>query len=156
MIGEPPDVGLAPTGVWRVPAQSPIVIGGPFPQAKPLPSSQTPSLPALSFPLPPPPWLFLQGSGWGQSRLVRGRGLRAQGGGWGGGGLQAALGARPTSGGTRLIGGEIGWKFGWEFLDLQGKRAQEQFDYRKIAEHFRKRFRNRNRERGNRALVIVL
>ena len=38
---------------------SPIVIGGPFPQAKPLPSPPSPSL------FPHPPWLFLQGSGRG-------------------------------------------------------------------------------------------
>ena len=45
---ERPDVGLAPTGVWRVP---------PIPHCnwRTLPSSQTPSLPALSFPLPPTP-----------------------------------------------------------------------------------------------------
>ena len=46
---ESPDVGLAPTGVWRVPPPSPIAIGGPFPQAKTLPSPPSPSL------FPPPP-----------------------------------------------------------------------------------------------------
>ena len=42
-------MGLAPTGVWRVPP--------PIPHCnwRTLHSSQTPSLPALSFPLPPPP-----------------------------------------------------------------------------------------------------
>ena len=45
---EPPDVGLTPTGVWTSP---------PIPHCnwRTLPSSQTPSLPALSFPLPPTP-----------------------------------------------------------------------------------------------------
>ena len=42
-------MGLAPTGVWRALPPSPIVIGGPFPQAKPLPSPSSPSL------FPPPP-----------------------------------------------------------------------------------------------------
>ena len=74
---EPPDVGLAPTGVWRVPPT-------PHCNWRILPSSQ----------------LFLQGSGRGRPKLVEGRGPRAQGGG--GGGLQAALRARPTSGGTRF------------------------------------------------------
>ena len=73
---------------------SPIVIGGPIPQAKPLPSPPSPSL-------SPPPTLALF------ARLREGA---AQAGGGGGvlgrkgvegGGLQAALGARPTSGGTR-------------------------------------------------------
>ena len=36
-------MGLAPTGVWRSPPY-PIVTGGPFPQAKPLPSPPSPSL----------------------------------------------------------------------------------------------------------------
>ena len=55
---------------------SPIVIGGPFPQAKPLPSPPSPSL----FP-PHPPWLFLQGSGSGRPRLVGGGGVPGRGGG---------------------------------------------------------------------------
>ena len=46
---EPPDVGLALTGVWRVPPPPPHC------NWRTLPSSQTPSLPALSFPLPPTP-----------------------------------------------------------------------------------------------------
>ena len=46
----------------------------------------------------PDPWLFLQGSGRGQPRLVGGGGVLGRKGV----GLQAALGARPTSGATRL------------------------------------------------------
>ena len=93
---EPPDVGLALTGVWRVPPPSPIAIGGPFPQANPLPSPPSPSL----FP-PPLLALFARlrdggGPGWWGGGVLGRRGVE------GGGGVpQAALGARPTSGGTR-------------------------------------------------------
>ena len=85
---EPPDAGLAPPGVWRVP---------PIPHCnwRTLPSSQAPSLPALSFPLPPTPlgpWLFLQGSGIGRPRLVGGE---RKGGG---GGAQRHLGPDPHLG----------------------------------------------------------
>ena len=90
---ERPDVGLAPPGVWRVPPPSPIVIGGPFPQAKPLPSPPSPSLSA-------PPLLALFARLWeGAAQAGGGGGVLGRKGV--GGGLQAALGARPTSGSTR-------------------------------------------------------
>ena len=95
---EPPGVGLAPTGVWRVP---------PIPHCnwRTLPSSQTPSLPALSFTLPPPRLRsFCKAPGGGAQAGGGGEGSRgARGWGVEGGGLQAALGARPTSGGTREL-----------------------------------------------------
>ena len=91
---EPPDVGLAPTGVWRVPLI-------PHCNWRTLPSSQTPSLPALSFPLPPTPLGSFARLRERAAQAGGGEGPRAQWGG-GGGGLQAALGARPTSGGTRF------------------------------------------------------
>ena len=55
---EPPDVGLAPTGVWRVPPpHPPLQLEAPSLKPKPFPPR----------PLPPssphPPWLFLQCSG---------------------------------------------------------------------------------------------
>ena len=59
---------------------SPIIIGGPFPQAKPLPSLPSPSL----FP-PPPLALFARlREGAAQAGGGGGRGPRAQGGGGGG------------------------------------------------------------------------
>ena len=94
-----------------------LVFGGsppPIPHCnwRTLPSSQTPSLPALSFPLPPTPLgSFCKAPGGGGPSWRGGRGPRAQGGGG-----QAALGARPTSGGTRC----------YEFWDLgtgKGKPA---------------------------------
>ena len=88
-------MGLAPTGVWRVPPPSPIAIGGPFPQAKALPSPPSPSL----FP-PPPLGSFCNALG------VRDRAAQSGVGGGVLGGVEgegppAVLGARPTSGGTR-------------------------------------------------------
>ena len=51
---EPPDVGLAPTGVWRVPPHPPLQLEDPSLKPKPFPPR----------PLPPssphPPWLFWQ------------------------------------------------------------------------------------------------
>ena len=41
-----------------------------------LPSSHSPSLPALLLPLPPTPWLMLRWSGRGRPRLLWGRGIR--------------------------------------------------------------------------------
>ena len=98
---EPPDVGLAPTGVWRVP---PI----PHSNWRTLPSSQTPSIPAPLLPSSPPTPLgsFCKAPGGGGPGWWGGRGPRVPRGG-GGGGLQAALGARPTSGGTRLRDSEL-------------------------------------------------
>ena len=79
---EPPDVGLAPTGVWGSP---------PIPHCnwRTLPSSQTPSLPALSFPLPPTPL--------GSFCKAPGRGGPSW---WGGGvlGRKGVEGGRPPSG----------------------------------------------------------
>ena len=74
---------------------------GPHCNWRTLPSSQTPSLPALSFPLPPPhpPWLFLQGSGRGRPGWWgRGRGPRAQGGEGVGGASKRSLGPDPHLG----------------------------------------------------------
>ena len=88
---EPPDVGLAPTGVWRVPPHPPLQLEDPFPQAK------SPSLPALSLPLL---GSFCNAPGVrdaGRPSLVGGGVL----GGVEGDGPPAVLGARPTSGGTR-------------------------------------------------------
>ena len=68
-----------------------IAIGGPFPQAKALLSTPSPSL----FP-PRPPYLFLQCSGRGRPRLLWGRGPQGAGW-WRGRALQAVLGARQDS-----------------------------------------------------------
>ena len=86
---EPPDVGLAPTCVWRVP---PI----PHRNWRTLSSSQTPSLPALSFPLPPTPLAPFARLREGAAQAGGGegsQGARRQEG-WRGGGLQAALKAK--------------------------------------------------------------
>ena len=82
LIWEPPDVGLAPTGVWRVPPHPPLQLEDPSLKPKPFPPRPLPSF------FPPPPWLFLQCSG-SPARGVPGP--------------PAVLGARPTSGGTRLM-----------------------------------------------------
>ena len=79
LVGSP-QMWVWPQLVFAGSPPSPIVIGGRFPQAKPLPSPPSPSL----FP-PHPPSLFLQGSGRGRLRLVGGRGPRTQRGGGGGG-----------------------------------------------------------------------
>ena len=76
---EPPDVGLAPTGVCRVSPPSPIAIGGPFPQANPLPSPPSPSL----FP-PTPLGSFCKAPGGGGPGWWGGRGPRAKRGRGGG------------------------------------------------------------------------
>ena len=75
----------------------PIVIGGPFPQAKPFPPR--PLLPSS----PHPPWLFLQGSGRGRPRLVGRGGPRAQGGGGGGVASKRHLGPNPHLGVLDLV-----------------------------------------------------
>ena len=85
-------MGLAPTGVLRVP---------PIPHCnwRTLPSSQPPSLPALSFPLAPTPLgSFGKAPGGGGPSWWGGRGPRAKRGGRGGGskrhlGLDPPLGA---------------------------------------------------------------
>ena len=79
-IWEPPDVGLAPTGVWRVPP--------PIPHCnwRTLPSRQSSSLPTLSLPLPPTPlalFAMLRSPGQGGPVWCGGRG---SGGGVDGGG----------------------------------------------------------------------
>ena len=92
LFWEPPDVGPAPTGVWRVPPPCPIAIGGPFPQAKALPSPPSPS------PLPPTPlalFAMLRGSGTERPSLVWGEESQ---GGWRGRGLQRYLGPDPHLG----------------------------------------------------------
>ena len=49
-LREPPDVGVAPTALWRVPPPIPSLrLEDPFPQATVLPSP-------FSLPLPPNPW----------------------------------------------------------------------------------------------------
>ena len=80
-------MGLAPTGVWRVP---------PIPHCnwRALPSSQSPSLPALSLPLPPTPLGSFCNAGAAQSGV--GRGPRVQGGE--GRALQRHLGPDPHLG----------------------------------------------------------
>ena len=98
---EPPDV-VWPQLVFGGSTSPPIVIGGPFPQAKPLPSPPSPSL----FPTTPL-GSFCKAPGGRRPRLVGGRGPRAQGGG-GGGGLQAALGARPIWGFAKRKRGKCG------------------------------------------------
>ena len=81
-----------PQLVFGGPPPSPIVIGGPFPQAKPLPSPPSPSL----FP-PHPLGSFCKAPGGGGPGRWGG-GVLWRNGVEGGGALQAALGARPTSG----------------------------------------------------------
>ena len=84
-------MGLAPTGVWRVP---------PIPHCnwRTLPSSQTPSLPALSFLFPPPPLgsfckvLGGGGPGWWGGGVLERRAVR------GGGGSKRHLGPDPHLG----------------------------------------------------------
>ena len=93
-------MGLAATGVWRAPSI-------PHCNWRTLPSSQSPSLPALSLPLPPTPlgsFCNAPGVRHGASQSGVGGGVP---GGWGGEGPPAVLGARPTSGGTRLKQGAV-------------------------------------------------
>ena len=83
-----------------------LVFGGspshPHCNWRTLPSSQTPSLPALSFPLPPTPLCSFSRPPQGRGPVFGGGGLGALGRkGVGGAGLQSSLGARPTFGGTR-------------------------------------------------------
>ena len=68
-----------PQLVFGGPPPSPIVIGGPFPQAKPLPSPPSPSV------FPPPLLALFARLREGRPRLVGGRGPSAQGGGGRGG-----------------------------------------------------------------------
>ena len=85
-------MGLAPTGVWRVPPpHPPLQLEDPSLKPKPLP----PSL------FPPPPLALLamlRESGTGRPSLVWGQGSQ---GGVEGEGPPAVLGAGPTSRGTR-------------------------------------------------------
>ena len=95
---EPPDVGLVPTGVGRVP---PPILHCNW---RTLRSSQPPFPPPPSPSLFPPPPLALFARLWeGAAQAGGGGGGPTAKGVEGGGGLQAALGARPTSGGTRLF-----------------------------------------------------
>ena len=94
---EPPDVGLAPTGVWRVPSHPPLQLEDPSLKPKPFPPRPLPSS------SPHPPWLFLQCSGSPARGVPIWCGGRGPGGG--GGTLQTLVGARPTSGGTRQYRG---------------------------------------------------
>ena len=90
-IREALEVGLAPTALWTVPPNPPIL------HWMTLPSARSPSLPTLVFPLSPcPNWLFWRYSGR-RPGLAPERGPRAQAG------CKVALGARPISGGTRRI-----------------------------------------------------
>ena len=90
---EPPDVGLAPTAVWRVALIPPIATGGPFPD-------HSPSLPP-SPSLFPPTLLAL----FAMLQEVAAQAGVGEGSlsckGWRGRAVQAALGARPTSGGAQ-------------------------------------------------------
>ena len=77
----------------------------PIPQCnwRTLPSSQSPSLPSLSLPLPPTALgSFRNAPGRGGPVWCGGRGPRVQGGGGGGGGLQRDLGPDPHLGSLRL------------------------------------------------------
>ena len=78
------------------PPPSPIAIGGPFPQAKALPSPPSPSL------FPPPPLALFALLRNREARSGVGGGVLGCRGGWRGG-PSAVLGARPTSGGTRIL-----------------------------------------------------
>ena len=89
-VTAPPDVGLAPTALWR---DSPRQLKGPSLKPQPFPPHQS-SL------LPPPPGSFCDSP---KEPTWAGVGEAAHGGG-GGGALQAALGVRPTSRGTRRKG----------------------------------------------------
>ena len=114
---------LAPTGVWRSPP-SPIVIGGPFPQAKPLPSR--PLLPSS-----PPPLLgsFCKAPGGGGPGWWGGGVLGARG--WRGGGPPSAWGQTHVWGYSILAGSSglskscLSNSFGEAFLraDAQGQRG---------------------------------
>ena len=73
-------MGLALTGVWRLPPPSPIAIGGPFSQGKALPSPPAPSL----FPPPLLALFAMLRDGAAQSG-VGGGVLGCGGGGWRGG-----------------------------------------------------------------------
>ena len=84
-------MGLAPTGVWRVPP-SPIAIGGPFPQAKPLPSPPSPSL------FPPPPLALFARLREGAAQAGGGGGVLGRKGVEGGGASKRHLGPDPHRG----------------------------------------------------------
>ena len=75
---EPPDVGLAPTGVWRVPPHPSLQLEDPSLKPKPFP----PRLLPPSSPPPTPLALFamLRESGTGRPSLVWGEGSRGGGG----------------------------------------------------------------------------
>ena len=118
---EPPDVGLAPTGVWRVPPpHPPLQLEDPSLKPKPFPPR----------PLPPssphPPWLFLQCSG----SPGRGGPVWCGGRGPGGRALQRYLGPKPTSGGTQIEGRKSAKKFRQNFAAF----------FADLFEEFRKNF----------------
>ena len=92
---EPPDVGLAPTGVWRVPPPPPLQLEGPSLKPRPFPPRRLPP----SSPHPPLALFAMFRDGAAQSG-VGGRGPRVQGG-WRGGARQRYLGPDPHLGGTR-------------------------------------------------------
>ena len=91
---ESPQMWVRPQLVFAGSSPSPIAIGGPFPQAK------SPSLPALSLPLPPTPLdSFCDAPGRGGPVWCGGRGPRVQGGGGvEGRALQQYLGPDPHLG----------------------------------------------------------
>ena len=85
-------MGLAPTGVWRVPPHPPLQLEGPSLEPKPFPPRPLP--PSSPHPL----WLFLQCSGMGRPSLVWGGGVlgcKEGGKGWA---LQRYLGPDPHLG----------------------------------------------------------
>ena len=96
MFWEPPDVGPAPTGVWRVPPHAPLQLEDPSLKPKPFPPR----------PLPPSPSHPL-GSFCNAPGVRDGAAQTGVGGGVPKGvegeGPPAVLGARPTSGGTRMF-----------------------------------------------------
>ena len=73
-----PRCGSGPNWCLEGSPPSPILIGGPFPQAKPLPSPPSPSL------FPPPPLALFARLREGAAQAGGGRGPRVQGDGGGG------------------------------------------------------------------------
>ena len=106
-------MGLAPTGAWRVP---------PIPHCnwRTLPSSQPPSLPALSFPLPPTPLGSFCKAPGGGGPMVGGGVLGRRG--WRGGASKRHLGLDPHLGALGLKSAK--WLFSllmiWGFVEGPG------------------------------------
>ena len=87
-----PRCGSGPNWCLEGPPPSPIAIGGPFPQAKALPSPPSPSL------FPPPPLALFAMLRDGAAQSGVGAGVLECRGGWRGGRLQRDLGPDPHLG----------------------------------------------------------